>query len=65
MRFTLTVDCDGSAFEPWPGEEVARMLRVAADNLTLGRLAAGDTGTARDTNGNTRLHWAYGAEVSA
>ena len=46
--FTLTIDCAGDAFTP-PADEIARLLRFAAD-----RVEAGHTeGRLVDVNGNT------------
>ena len=53
-RFTLTIETAGAAFEEDPGPEIARILRVIADqheNNVRGQ------GTARDHNGNTVARW--------
>jgi hypothetical protein len=48
MVFLLKIECDNSAFEPEPGDEVARILREAAD-----KIERGSTGVRlRDVNGN-------------
>lgn len=48
-KFELWIDCDNAAFDPTVNEEVARLLRVAADNVEAGEL----TRKLRDVNGNS------------
>ena len=49
MRLTMTLDCDGAAFDE-PASEIARNLRTAASRIERGDLPPL---TLRDTNGNT------------
>lgn len=47
MRFTLTIDCDGAAFDEYPAEEVANILRRLLDDApgyTHRSLATADPG---------------------
>lgn len=50
--FKLEVTCDNDAFEPEPWEELARILREAADKLEREREACKWFQTVRDINGN-------------
>lgn len=50
-KFRLHLDCDNAAFEDAPGEEIARILREAADRIESGDLPGGFTNL-RDMNGN-------------
>jgi hypothetical protein len=59
MRFTINMTCDNAAFDPYPGEEVARILRDIADRVELGW--TDDTWqTIRDINGNDVGRWKLG-----
>jgi hypothetical protein len=55
MKFTLTIDCDNSAFGDDPVPEVGSLLRQAADKVAM----TSGVGTLRDSNGNTvgRFHF--------
>lgn len=59
MRFHLEVDCDNAAFEEMPEQEVARLLRAAADKVEGdSRVTNGNSmGLLRDHNGNTVGHY--------
>lgn len=59
LKFTLTVDCDNSAFDEDENREVARLLREAATKFEAGR----DNGALLDENGNTVGQ--FGFRVSA
>ena len=48
LTFNLTTDMGGAAFDA-PGDELARILRLAADKLDRGHYS----GKLRDINGNT------------
>lgn len=50
--FTMSVACDNDAFEPEPWEEIARILRDAADKIERERDACRWFQTVRDVNGN-------------
>ena len=52
-RFELSVDTGNAAFDPAPGDELARILRRVADELEDGHTS----GTVRDHNGNTVGRW--------
>jgi hypothetical protein len=49
----ITIDTDGAAFQPLPGEEVSRILIALAGQFCLHKIAAIDTFALRDCNGNT------------
>lgn len=61
MKFTLTINCNGSAFDPEdeavgkpPQVEVARILHFYADRIgAVGGVEAGDYWPMLDLNGNT------------
>lgn len=65
MRFVLTINCDNAAFAPTAYQEVARLLRDAAEtvNPPLYRRRQGelrsDGGTLRDADGNTVGHFGF------
>ncbi len=56
MNLTIRIDCSGAAFTdpyegtPWPGPELAEILRALADRAEAGELG---TESVRDSNGNT------------
>lgn len=50
--FTMTVNCDNDSFKPEPWEELARILREAADKLERERDTCRWFQTVRDFNGN-------------
>ncbi len=56
MRFVLTVDLDGAAFQPDPGAELARLLRDVALDVEKGPAGSGSYHISRtvvmDENGN-------------
>lgn len=54
-EFTLTLRCTGAAFDP-PEQEVARLLRVAAD-----RVEDRAHGVLLDSNGNAVGRWGWTA----
>jgi len=62
MKFTLEIECGNAAFEPSEtgvsGDEIARILTVAAQELTWKRKGMGDERSLRDVNGNTVGKWA-------
>lgn len=51
MEFTVRFDCDNAAFDPDPGPEIARILRVVAQQVEDGEDASKSLNT-RDINGN-------------
>lgn len=56
MTVTITITCDNAAFEDYPGEEIARILRVLAqdaENVPDMPRADWDGYKVRDINGNT------------
>lgn len=61
--FSLHVSTDNAAFAPSVGSEVARLLRVLAEDLDDGEIEPDDLryganeGTVRDANGNTVGRW--------
>jgi hypothetical protein len=61
--FRLSIDTTNAAFVPFPGRELARLLRRQADRLdgTTGELDAHkvDGGKLLDANGNTVGAWEY------
>lgn len=67
MAFTLKIDTDNAAFHdeatgnPAPAPEVARILRLIADSLTLSDipLTEDERQPVRDINGGTVGHWEY------
>lgn len=53
MRFSFNVQCNNAAFEgPERQHEIARMLSVAAEEVSLRGIQPGDSFVARDVNGN-------------
>lgn len=50
--FQMTVRCDNAAFEPEPWEELARILREAADKIERERETCEYFQTVHDINGN-------------
>jgi hypothetical protein len=52
MQFTMRVEVEGVAFDD-PGDELARLLREAADEIDGGD----ESGVCVDINGNTRGGW--------
>lgn len=56
-RFTLTIACDGAAFDPEPSSEIARILRSTAYTVAAGV----DSSAVLDVNGNRigtfKLDW--------
>jgi hypothetical protein len=52
MRFTLTIDCDGAAFDGQVDDEVARILIDVADTLQYNGIRDGESYSLRDLNGN-------------
>ena len=46
--FKLEIETTNSAFDPYPSEEVARLLEIAAHRVSAGE----DSGSLRDYNGN-------------
>lgn len=63
MNFKLTVDCNNDAFEPFPNDELARILRRLADRLDSA--ASPDAGTLADANGNTVGSFAFLPRVAS
>lgn len=62
MKFQLTINCDNAAFfvdDDLQGEEIARILREAADKLEHGHAA----GPLYDVNGNRVGSFNYSAET--
>lgn len=69
MAFTLSMTTTGAAFhneetdEYDPGEEIARILRVMADQLTenyiIGDGSRDASGAISDVNGNSAALWVY------
>jgi hypothetical protein len=59
MKFTLTLTTDNDAFQPEPGDEVARILREVASRVLHDRDCTGNawSGTVRDINGNACGAW--------
>lgn len=54
MKLAINIDLDNDAFQPEAGEEVARILRDAADRCErLGNLFDDLRANLRDVNGNT------------
>lgn len=70
MAFTLKIDTDNAAFHgdggPQPAPEIARILRLIADSLTLSDipLDGDERQPVRDCNGNTVGSWEYNQEVT-
>jgi hypothetical protein len=57
MRFTLTIDCDGAAFDDDSRDvEVARILKQLSTHLTI---SGDNTGRLFDTNGNYCGEWKF------
>lgn len=52
MKIKIKMHCDNSAFEPDPGEEVARILRQIADTCVEEPFVVDEWAVA-DANGNT------------
>lgn len=52
MKFRLNLNCDNAACDDAPEQEIARILRDAADRIENGDLPRSYTNV-RDTNGNT------------
>lgn len=48
MKFTLTIDCENSAFDEYPASEIARILRDAVAKVEDGQTDA----RLFDCNGN-------------
>lgn len=69
--FALKIETDNAAFtdedsgQPAPAPEIARILRLIADSLTLSDIPLGgdETHIVRDINGNRVGQWAYSEEV--
>ena len=60
MKLRITIEMDNAAFGNVPserGEEVARIVRKAADRFADRGLAAKDSGGLMDYNGNTVGGW--------
>ena len=60
MKFTLSIDCDGAAFEDDCFAEVVRIMREAAERLEIthaGEPPQFARGFCRDLNGNTVGKW--------
>lgn len=56
--FTLSINTDNAAFEDDRGAEVARILRMIADEVEGGvDRDSGHDGNGRDINGNTVGKW--------
>ena len=53
VEFRLTILSSGAALVEWPRDEVARLLRDAAESVDEGA----DSGTLRDFNGNAVGTW--------
>lgn len=67
MKFSLTVNMDNAAFETEDGNaasggELARILERIADTVRADEFEGGETGSARDINGNKVAHWIVGLE---
>lgn len=57
-KFTLTIDMSNDDFGTDPHKEVAKQLRNVADRLSNDfTLTHGDSGSIKDTNGNTVGEW--------
>jgi len=52
MKLRVTIELDNAAFEPGPGQEVARILRGLADWSEDQGLLAGESIKLLDINGN-------------
>lgn len=64
MPYTLTIETAGAAFEgDQLTEELSTILRRVAGTLTCLALGNADTGSIRDTIGNTVGHWAFLPDV--
>lgn len=59
MAFTLNIETGNEAFTAAPGAEIARILRLIADSLTLSDIPLGsdEFHAVRDINGNTVGRW--------
>lgn len=57
MKVVIEVACDTDAFEDAPMEEIARILRVAADKAAEAPFQSGAGGSLRDFNGNRVGQW--------
>jgi hypothetical protein len=62
MRFQLSISMDNDAFREDTGPETARIMRALAERVEHSTLTAGDSGTVRDTNGNTVGQWSVSGE---
>jgi len=54
--FNLSIEMDSDAFAQYGGAEVQRILAKASEQVQYGA-GEGDTGTLRDSNGNTVGTW--------
>ena len=52
MTFKLEIATDNEAFDPYPGVEVARILRELSDKIECDRLHVGASYRLSDVNGN-------------
>lgn len=67
MAFTLSIETDNAAFtdeatgEPMPAPEIARILRLIADSITVSDipLIKPERQPLRDINGNRVGNWTY------
>ena len=62
--FTISIDCDNAAFDGNPSMEIARQLRLLANQLHDTDVLYGreDRGGIRDTNGNAVGTWRFTVE---
>jgi hypothetical protein len=59
--FTLTIETDNAAFTDNPGWEIARILRLISDSMSISDipLDGDERQPVRDINGNTVGKWEY------
>ena len=59
--FTLTIETDNEAFTADPGAEIARILRLISDSMSISDIPLNgeERHPVRDINGNTVGKWEY------
>lgn len=60
MQFMLVVDMDNAAFDS--PQELSRILRDIAASPAIESPEDGNSGTYRDSNGNTTASWSFSGE---